>query len=573
LEVKTNNRGLFFFGLCIVTAYLLPYHKYPFQSFYNDWIVILGVVILFAFQTEQKVLAVQLPCIVVIPLGLAVLISVQAIGGMLTVSWDAVFPVAYFVVASGAVLYGATIAGTKRGAILLCNVLALAHLFAGLLSVAIASLQFIGAESMYGTLILSISHSGRSVIRPYANVAQPNQLALLFCMSIACVWWFFQIGQIRKFTGILSVALLLWGLVLTQSRIGWLVLPAFAFFLWIWRREREFNRISIWVALAYLFLYFILIIALPKIALAAGSVVYSPLDHVGTASDSPRLALIREAWFISLTHPLIGAGWHEFGPQQLAFGFDFPIGNYSQHAHNILLNFAAEIGWPFTVLIFGTLAYWLYKSCFRTQLSKEVGFAALFFTSVVIHSLVEFPLWYAYVLLPTAILMGMVHQLQFGGKSIKFSRCGIGLACLILSFGLVMIAADYRRVVVGFRALGWEYLGLTADEGTTEKPVLTIFPHFYNYFHFAKTQAHPGMRLDEIAAMEKVMMRFGYAPVLMRMSLVYALNNRANDALKTMATIRHLHPSTYPDAYEAWKMLAAEHPEYYASIFNKIPSP
>jgi hypothetical protein len=283
---------------------------------------------------------------------------------------------------------------------------------------------------------------------------------------------------------------------------------------------------------------------------------------------------LKQALAISLSHPWLGAGWYEFGPQQVQTGADFAPGHYAQHAHNIVMNFAAELGWPVTIAVFTTLACWIYRCCLRPDqqksLSREAGFAALFLIAVLVHSLVEFPLWYAYVLIPTAFLLGMVHQERIGATAIQLARGYLLALFLLMALGLVGIATDYRRVVLGFRALGWERLGLKADEGSTEAPGFTLFPQFYDYFRFAKTTARAGMPSEDIAFMAHVAKRFGYAPVLMRMSFVYALNDRPDDAVRAMTTLMKLHEGSYTEAYQSWKSMAKAQPEKYARVFEQL---
>jgi hypothetical protein len=73
--------------------------------------------------------------------------------------------------------------------------------------------------------------------------------------------------------------------------------------------------------------------------------------------------------------------------------------------------------------------------------------------------------------------------------------------------------------------------------------------------------------------MERVAKRFGYAPVLMRMGFVYALNNRPEQALRTLQTLQKLHPGHYPEAYRAWQQLATNEPDKYAAVFKQLPLP
>jgi hypothetical protein len=171
------------------------------------------------------------------------------------------------------------------------------------------------------------------------------------------------------------------------------------------------------------------------------------------------------------------------------------------------------------------------------------------------------------------LLMGMVHQQQFGAAQRRVPRVAVIVLFCLMAAGLVGVATDYRRLVVGFRALGWENLGLKADEGSTDKPGFTMFPQFYDYFRFAKTLARSEMKPEEIAFMERTASRFGYAPVLMRMSLVYALNGRPGDALRAMKTLSRLHSGAYPEAWAAWKGMAQAEPDKYGAVFAQMEKP
>jgi hypothetical protein len=303
--------------------------------------------------------------------------------------------------------------------------------------------------------------------------------------------------------------------------------------------------------------------------------VSSPEERVNSLSE--RWVFFQQAWQISMNHPWLGAGWYEFGPQQIQMGADFPPTVYSQHAHNIVLSFAAELGWPATILIFAALAYWFYKSCLqpisKRAVTPESGFTSLFLSAILIHSLVEYPLWYAYVLVPTALVMGMIHHEELDSQVLTLPRHTLLIVFMLSAAEMLTVATDYRRLVTGFRALGWENLGLKADEGTTERPEWTLFPHYYDYFQFAKSKARENMSADEIAFMERSAKRFGYTPVMMRMSLIYALNGRSGDAVRTLQTLKNLHPGHYLETYSNWQTMAKYSPEKYAEIFKQIPLP
>jgi hypothetical protein len=571
LDVKLSNRALMLLAVCFIIAFLWPFHAHPFGGFMSDWLAILGIAIIISFHLAETSTAMQVPKITLIPLGIAFAIGIQTMLGMLWVPWDAVLPILYLFVAILAMMIGASKAGVAGGAERLCCAIAGAHLLAGLISVIIATIQFLHAEALFGVLVIPMSHTANAAIRPFANIAQPNQLALLLCASIAAVWWFYQASRISARFAMAMVLLLLWGLVLTQSRIGWLIAPSFAGLIIYWQRKTSFKIVPVSVIASLLFIYGSLVMSLPAISTLLGVVTASVTERVG--NSSVRLALIEQAWQISLLHPWFGVGWYQFGPQQLMLGSAFPENIYSEHTHNIVMNFAVELGWPITIVLFGALGYWFCKTCLRRSISKEAGFAALFLIATFIHSLVEYPLWYAYVLVPTALLMGLLHHEYFGSLKLVFPRLYVAAIVLTMTLGLVWTAIDFRNVHLGFRALGLELVKLRPIEGSTSKPRFTLFPHFYDFFRFAKTKEAEGMDPEEIAFMESVALRFGYDSVLIRMAAIYALNDRPVDALRTMLVLNEMFRDAYKAQYYSWQYFASVRPDKFAAVFSKMPRP
>jgi hypothetical protein len=572
-SIKTSS--FLALAVCLILAYLLPYHMYPFMAFYNDWLALFGIVLVIAFLCTDASIAIRLPWICVIPFGLIILIAIQYAMGKFTANWDTIVPVAYLIGMAFAMIAGSTLGSRPYGANVLSSTLAWVHLIAGLISGLIATLQITGTETAILPFAMPMPHD--KAIRPYANLGQPNQLALLFCLAIASAWMLYQSGKLRAAGTISSTLVLLWGLALTQSRIGWIILPLFVLGIGGWRTYSSLKPIPFFLPPALAVGYAALVLALPEIdfGVASEERVSSPDERVGSISE--RWVLVQQAWRISLSYPWLGAGWFEFGPQQISIGADFEPTVYSQHAHNIVMNFAAELGWPATILIFGTLAYWFYRSCLRPIIKRaitpETGFATLFLGAVMVHSLVEYPLWYAYVLIPTALIIGMTHQAELGSRKLIVPAHALLLVFMLSAAALLTVATDYRRLVTGFRALGWENLGLKADEGSTERPVWTLFPHYYDYFQFSKSKARENIPEEEIAFMERSAKRFGYTPVMMRMSLIYTLNGRTNEAVRTLQTLKNLHPSHYLEAYINWQAMAKYQPEKYAEIFKQIHPP
>jgi hypothetical protein len=575
MSEKKTAYALLMLAFCLVMAYLLPYHVYPFMAFYNDWLALFGIVLVIAFLCTEETAAIRVPGICVIPVGLIALIAVQYALDKFTVNWDAILPVAYLACTTFAIIVGATLGAFPRGNNRLCLALASAILIAGLISSLIATLQISGTEEAIAPFAMTIPDN--KAIRPYANLGQPNQLALLLCLAIASVWLLYQSGKLGPLGAISSILILLWGLALTQSRIGWLILPLFVLSTGLWRNFTALKPVPLYLPAALLVGYFALTQALPEIDFGGASAGKAKLPNDRMDSISERWAFIRLAWEISLKNPWLGAGWFEFGPQQIGIGADFTPALNSRHAHNIVMNFAAEIGWPATLLILGTLTYWFYQTCLqpilKQRISPEAGFATLFLAAVFTHSLVEYPLWYAYILIPTALIIGMTHQTELGSRELALPSYSLLIVFMLSAAGLLTVATDYHRLVKGFRALGWEMYGLKADDDTTARPEWTLFPHYYDYFQFSTSKARENMPAQEIAFMERSAKRFGYTPVMMRMALIYALNGRYDDAVRTLRTLKNLHAGQYLEAYQNWQAMAKHQPEKYGAIFKRLPAP
>jgi hypothetical protein len=166
--------------------------------------------------------------------------------------WDLLLPALYLLALPFAFGLGSTISESRENFDYFCYALSCAFVISVVCSVVVQLMQVGGIR--LSPWIMAMPVSGWS-IRPYANLGQPNQLALWITFGLSAVWYLFRQ---ERFSGVLAYAIsafLVFGLALTQSRIGWIILPAM-FCLFIFSR-RERNRIlwgsGISIALLYFF--------------------------------------------------------------------------------------------------------------------------------------------------------------------------------------------------------------------------------------------------------------------------------------------------------------------------------
>lgn len=165
----------------------------------------------------------------------------------------------------------------------------------------------------------------------------------------------------------------------------------------------------------------------------------------GEINDS-RLAIWETAIRIFLQHPLTGTGIGQF--PGAVFEAAFPSDTIWTSPHNLLLHLLAETGVPGAAL---TVAFLV--RCFAGGIALPAGHPAperWWLLSVLgvllLHSMVEFPLWYAHFLGIFALCLGLWSQPAAGTRIAVAGTTLIGLATLLLAMALASSLVDFVRL-------------------------------------------------------------------------------------------------------------------------------
>ncbi|HEY2977662.1 MAG TPA: Wzy polymerase domain-containing protein, partial [Burkholderiaceae bacterium] len=138
---------------------------------------------------------------------------------------------------------------------------------------------------------------------------------------------------------------------------------------------------------------------------------------------------------------------------------------FFDHTHNLPLQLLVEFGIPLGSLIFALLLGALYQAWRRAwacEGNQGVAKRAAFMMVLMIglHSLLEYPLWYAYFLLPTAFAWGFALAKPSGANGATAATAPadasaspaanrtLALAGIAMTIGAAAAALDYWRVVV-----------------------------------------------------------------------------------------------------------------------------
>ncbi len=399
---------------------------------------------------------------------LAAVIAVQSLSGQIAYPGQGWLAVILLLGAALVAGLGRNLAWRSRWV----EVAAWALLLQGLLQVVIGLAQFamwqlpaqsrwLGTHAAWVYQLISYPGSGRV----YGNLRQPNHFATAVAMGyvgLALLAPRWRAGWVW-----LVSALLCWALEASGSRTGTVhVLALSVLVLLAWPRPWRDPRMAALLAAPLLYLGWW---EAMHLADRLGWISY--LDALSRQLDQPvdaRAIIWRNAWEVFRMHPLHGWGWGQIGwglEQASVAGHlhPLPLENID-NAHDLLLQLLAVGGVLGAAACLLPALGWLWKvgSAWRrgaTSADRRRALlpALLGCAFLGLHSLVEYPLWYAYFLFDAAFLLGWAESAaqpqpaaDAGARPYR-----AGLACAAVALLLCAKAqVDYTRTTLMYAASG-----------------------------------------------------------------------------------------------------------------------
>jgi len=326
---------------------------------------------------------------------------------------------------------------------------------AGVLSALIGAVQVFAPSLPDGDWIARSGLPGRAV----GNLRQPNHLSSLLLWSAMALVPLIELGRLRRGLGAALFALLVLGVVLTASRTG--VLGIGLLVLWGLFDRRLSGRTRLLLLLSPL-LYLLAWLGLAAWAEVSrhafgGEARLAEADLSGSRFGiwANALALIRQ-------QPWTGVGLGEFNLAWTLTPFPGRPVAFFDHTHNLLLQLAVELGLPLAALVIGLLVVALWQVWQRSgQAAPPAAVmrrtAWMMLLLIALHSQLEYPLWYAYFLLPTAWLLGYGLGRPAGAEAAAPVAAAtptrpLFVAGVVLAIGGALSLVDYARVAMIFAA-------------------------------------------------------------------------------------------------------------------------
>ncbi len=365
---------------------------------------------------------------------------------------------------------GRSVRGDQRDDVLTLFCLALVG--AGLLSVVVCFVQFFVPSWADGTVIARTGLAGRAV----GNMRQPNHLASLLMWACVAAVWLAQSGWLTRRLGTdgrsnLALGLLLFLFVLcvlfSASRTGTLGVVLLA--VWglidgpirlsttrVLNRSTGRLRLGVRVALMLTPVMWGLCWLLVAWWTHASGHAFGAEARLNEGAGSPtRLAILANAWSLLQRYPWTGSGWGDFNLAWTMTPFPQRPVAFFDHTHNLLMQVLVELGFVVGGAVLLALFVGLLSAAMRAwRAPGAAGHCAFMIVAMIgLHSMFEYPLWYAYFLLPAALALGLC--LAGDARDAQSSPSGIvpTRRWTPLVLGAVMAALapltvlDYLRIV------------------------------------------------------------------------------------------------------------------------------
>ena len=320
-------------------------------------------------------------------------------------------------------------------------------LVAGLLSLIVSLAQVFAPDWTNGWLLARSGLPGRAI----GNMRQPNHLASLMMWACVAAAYLGDQRRLGRFSTFLMPVLLfglVFTIVLSASRTGMMSIALLVLWGLLDRSLTRGTRIALIATPLMLGVSWWLMSQWASAGHTFGA--ETRLESEGAGSPA-RLAILANAWELVKRNPWTGVGWGEFNLAWTMTPFPGRPVAFFDHSHNLLMQLAVELGLPLATLITALLLWSLWRAL-REGLRAEGPEAVMRRSAVMVvlaigvHSLLEYPLWYAYFLLPCAFAMGLAVP---RGKAFVSSHAPALLEILgsVLIAGSLYAVWDYSRVV------------------------------------------------------------------------------------------------------------------------------
>ncbi|NNG81152.1 O-antigen ligase family protein [Acinetobacter sp. ANC 5378] len=512
---------LLFAAVFISLAWLLPIHYRPWVTYTGELFAFLSLFALATIYLKDKI---KLPVISLPLLLLATIPLIQYFSGELFF-FDKALICTLFVFGfwlSIVIGYNLPVKKIDREDVFMG--LSYVFLMAGTATGIIAICQWLTLDAYIPGMV-----DMKRAVRPYANFAQPNNMATFLLMSLLACLYLYEKKKVHTKWLIPAVFMMLMSLALSQSRTSWVACICIIVYL-AYQQFKGYISIKWYYLTAWLAIFIGLVLVLPVIGSYLTQLLDMQIKSVDIArratGDMSRLAIWQQMLHAIMDRPWFGYGWNQTSVAYTLVSDHFQGPVWVRSAHNFILDFilwnGLIIGMPF-LAYFG---YWGY------QLNKHVNsvesvIGILMIGAVLIHSMLEFPQYYAYFLLPVGFIIGLVQSQQANIKTITLSpnymRVGYAVSLLLL----ILIVRDYSVMVPKLnQSMRYEQM----PEKITNQDQIYLLEEFDRRIEWIRMNPYTKVNPQELEDIKEIVLNYPTKYDLIKYAKVLAFNGYEQEA-------------------------------------------
>lgn len=560
-----RNVSLLAVGALTLFSWLSPNHYYPWTTFHAQLAssaaaALLSMIVLASWSEFPS----RAPYLALVAAAASVIPWIQFHAGIIYFYGDALLACVYLLAFALMQVIGFHIAA-QQGLRKLLEPLSWLLLAGSLLSTWIALYQWQGLDYLF-VFALELSRGDR----PFANFAQPNQLATLLVLGIVGCAYLYHLRRLSAIAATPVAALFAFGIAMTASRAAMLELLCIGVVLLVTLRGQR-TRVNL-RAIAFV------------AALVASSMSLWPymqqVEQAGVRNlASATSAGTRPTHWLSMLdaarrQPWAGYGWNQTSVAHFSIAAEYPA-TYETlgESHNLILDLLVWNGLVLGTLISAAVVAW-FVMMMRRRHSPESALALAMVIAVFAHSMVEFPIYYLYFMLPIALLMGaLVAELQ-PAASMRVPAGLIPLSFASLTAVGAALSLEYLRIEEEVRLVRFEAARIVTGRARWAADEVRLLTHHAAFIQFARTPPRVEMSAAELVWMGQIARRYPHSTVILRYASALALNDQPAAATDALRLICHIRPELECEhAQQQWQLQRGASERIAALPFPAAPKP
>lgn len=509
-------------ALLISLAWLMPIHYRPWVTYTGELYAFFALFAIAAICLKEKlkIPAVSLPLLVLacVPLtqfllGQVFFFSIAMLGFIFVFSFWLVSVLGYHLSTGN---YNREETFTN-----LCYV----FLASGTVTGIIAICQWTNLDSVLPGMV---NISGNQ--RPYANFAQPNNMATFLVMALMSCLYLYEKKKIQTKWLFACAAIIVVGMALSQSRTAWVAAIAIILYLAFYQ-YKGMIRLKWYYSIAWFILFISCIVAFPLLSQLATQVmdaqVVQSRDVVARATgDMSRLAIWQQMLAAIQAQPWFGYGWYQTSVAFVSISDTVQGPVWIRSAHNFIIDFllwnGLIVGLPF-LAYFGYLGYQLQRWVKTPESVIGILMIGVFLT----HAMFEFPQHYAYFLLPVGFILGTVLAQNPNIKIVTLPAIAMKI---IFGFGLLLLIVIYRDYDVAVPKLGQSIRYEQQPEKITNQQPIYLLTEFNHRINWIRLNPYSKASSEQIQAGEQMVLSYPTKYNLIKYAKLLVFNGYEDEA-------------------------------------------